>query len=175
MISAHSRAENVSVAAQNASTRARIEDRLLSSENQAWEGRMIARFVSVTIAFGCSWLLAANSYAGTNSFSRTVTSGQPKRIAAYHSWDPHSCNSLAATMNILVKPAHGVLIPRVIPWTITTSRFGPVMNCAGKPIKALQIEYKSTPGYRGTDTFTIDVTFGWEGRRDTDTYTVTVQ
>jgi hypothetical protein len=78
-------------------------------------------------------------------------------------------------MNVLSKPSHGVLIPRVVPYTITTSRFGSVGNCASKPIKALQIEYKSASGYHGTDTFTIDVTFGWEGRRDIDTYTVTVE
>lgn len=129
----------------------------------------------VTIGLGCSLLFNANAYAGTNSFSRTATSGQPKRIAAYHSWEPDSCSSLSAKINVVSKPAHGVLIPRVVSHTITTSRFGTVRNCAGKPIKALQIEYKSVAGYRGTDTFTIDVTFGWEGRRDIDTYTVTVE
>jgi hypothetical protein len=113
--------------------------------------------------------------AGANSFSRTVTSGQPKRIAAYHSWDPATCNSLGATMNVVSKPAHGVLIPRVVDVTITTSRFGPVQRCLGQPIKALEIEYKSTPGYRGTDIFSIDVIFGWQGRRDTDTYTMTIE
>ena len=127
------------------------------------------------MASACSVLVISSADAGANSFSRTVTSGQPKRIAAYHSWDPYSCVSLGATMNVLSKPAHGVLVPRVVDHTITTSRFGPVQRCIGKPIKALQIEYKSTPGYRGTDTFSIDVIFGWEGRRDTDTYTVTVE
>ncbi|MHB8273042.1 hypothetical protein [Bradyrhizobium sp.] len=128
-----------------------------------------------TIVLVCSLLLGANAHAGTNSFSRVAASGQPKRVAAYHSWDPHNCTSLSAKMNLVSKPSHGVLIPRVVPHTITTSRFGSVGNCAGKPIKALQIEYKSVSGYHGTDTFTIDVTFGWEGRRDIDTYTVTVE
>jgi hypothetical protein len=129
----------------------------------------------VTIALCFSLLFSANAYAGANSISRTATSGQPKRVAAYHSWDPDNCTSLSAKMNVVSKPTHGVLIPRVVSHTITTSRFGTVRNCAGKPIKALQIEYKSAPGYHGTDTFTIDVIFGWEGRRDTDTYTVTVE
>ena len=127
------------------------------------------------IALGGLLLLAANGHATANSFSRNATSGQPKRVAAYHSWDPQTCSSLSATMNVLSKPAHGVLIPRVVPHVITTSRYGTVQNCVGRPIKALQIEYKSAPGYRGSDTFSIDVTFGWEGRRDTDTYTMTVE
>jgi hypothetical protein len=78
-------------------------------------------------------------------------------------------------MNVVGKPAHGVLIPHVINHTIANSRFGPVGYCAGKPIKALQIDYRSDMGYRGSDSFTIDITFGFEGRRDIDTYTVAVE
>lgn len=129
----------------------------------------------VTVLCSGLSLTSAIDDAEANSFSRTAASGQPQRIAAYHSWDPQTCTSLSANMNIVVKPSHGVLIPRVVPHTITTSRFGSVGSCAGKPIKALQIEYRSTPGYRGTDTFAIDVIFGFQGRRDTDTYTMTVQ
>jgi hypothetical protein len=127
----------------------------------------------VTVTLGCCLLFSATAYAATKS--KTAVSGRPTRVAAYHSWDPNSCASLAATMNVLVQPAHGVLIPRVVPHVITTSRFGTVAHCTGHSIKALQIEYKSAPGYRGVDTFTIDVIFGFEGRRDTDTYTVTVR
>ena len=133
------------------------------------------RKISVGILASLSIFYSADVLAGSNSFSRNATSGRPARIAVYHSWDPQTCRSLSATMNVLSKPSHGVLIPRVVPHVITTSRFGTVQNCVGKPIKALQIDYKSTPEFRGTDTFAIDVTFGWEGRRDTDTYTMTVQ
>ena len=132
------------------------------------------RWGLVATALVCSLLFSANANAGTNYFTRSATSGQPKRIAAYHSWDPNNCTSLGATMKVTSKPAHGILIPRVVSHTITTSRFGAVRHCTGKPIKALQIEYKSAPGYRGTDTFTIEVTFGWEGRQDIDIYTVTI-
>lgn len=119
----------------------------------------------------CQWVTDASA----NSFSRTATSGQPKRIAAYHSWDPNTCKSLAATVNIVSKPAHGVLVPHLVDTTITSSRFGSVGRCAGASIKALEIDYKSTPGYHGNDTFTLDVIFGWEHRQDRDTYTITVQ
>ena len=128
-----------------------------------------------TMALALCLLLSANAFAGTNSFSRTAVSGQPKRIAAYHSWDPQTCKSLSAKMTVLSKPSHGVLIPHVVPSTITQSRFGSVGHCAGTPIKALQVDYKSAPGYRGTDTFTIEVIFGFEGRQDTDNYTVTIE
>lgn len=129
--------------------------------------RIIA-LVVVAVVLGTDVLSAAR-------VSRTARSGQPTRIAAYHSWDPDSCVSLAASMNVINKPAHGVLTARIVPHTITTSRFGTVRNCAGKPIKALAIDYRSKPGFKGTDTFVIDVVFGWQGRRDTDTYTVTVE
>jgi hypothetical protein len=129
---------------------------------------------SAIACLACSLMIASSADAGTNSFSRSVVSGQPKRIAAYHSWDPNTCQSLAATMKVMTKPKHGTLIPRIVPHTITTSRFGTVRNCAGKPIKALQVDYRSAPSFRGTDTFTIEVIFGWEGRTDTDNYTVTV-
>jgi hypothetical protein len=36
------------------------------------------------------------------------------------------------------------------------------------------IDYRSTPGFRGTDSLVIDVVFGWQGRRNTDKYSVTV-
>jgi hypothetical protein len=127
------------------------------------------------ILFGCICQLSVVNNAGADSFSRTATSGQPKRVAAYHSWDPITCASLAAKVNVVSKPAHGTLTPRVVPHTITVSRYGTVQHCAGTPIKALQIEYKSARGYHGIDTFTLEVTFGWEGRRATDTYTVNVQ
>jgi hypothetical protein len=124
-------------------------------------------------------LMVLASVFGTDTssakmISKTARSGQPTRINAYHSWDPDSCVSQAASMNVTTKPAHGVLTARIVPHTITTSRFGPVRNCTGKPIKALAIEYRSTPGFKGTDSFVIDVIFGWQGRRDTDNYTVTV-
>jgi hypothetical protein len=110
-----------------------------------------------------------------NSITRTVRSGQAARMAAYHSWDPASCQSLAADLNIVTKPTHGVLIPRVVPHRISVSRFGSVGHCYGKPIKALQIEYRSMPGFKGMDTFSLDVVFGFQGRHDTDNYTVTVE
>jgi hypothetical protein len=127
------------------------------------------------IAAGLLPVVLGADFADANMISRTARSGQPTRIAAYHSWDPASCVSLAATMNVTTKPAHGVLTARIVPHTITTSRFGTVRNCAGKPIKALAIEYRSTPGFRGADSFMIDVVFGWQGRRDTDNYLITVE
>lgn len=135
---------------------------------------MHARSIFVMVAsfwMICQWVTDACA----SSFSRTATSGQPKRIAAYHSWDPNSCKSLAATVTIASKPAHGVLIPHLVDTAITRSRFGSVGRCAGTSIKALEIDYKSTRGFHGTDTFTLDVIFGWEHRQDKDTYTVTVQ
>ena len=132
-----------------------------------WMKQAIGLVVVVTATLG-------PDTSNAKMISLTARSGQPTRINAYHSWDPDSCVSQAATMNVTTKPAHGVLTARIVPHTITTSRFGTVRNCTGRPIKALAIEYRSTPGFRGTDSFVIDVVFGWQSRRDTDNYTVTV-
>ena len=113
--------------------------------------------------------------AGENAIERTVASGRPAQVAAYHSWDPVDCKSLAAKLTVLTKPSHGTLIPSLVPHVITTSRLGAPGSCYGKPITALQLSYKSAPGYHGPDSFTIDVTFGFENRKDRDAYSITVQ
>jgi hypothetical protein len=118
-------------------------------------------------------LLTAAAYA--NSLSRSAVSGQAKRVARYHSWDAYNCKSLAATVNIISKPSHGILIPHIVDTTITTSRYGSVGHCSGTRLKALEIDYKSIPTYHGSDVFVLDVTFGFDQKRDRDTYTITVQ
>jgi hypothetical protein len=129
----------------------------------------------LTVIVGWTSLLNLGDSALAKSMTFAVISGKPTRVHAYHSWDPSTCKSNSAKMTVVSRPAHGILIPHVVDHVITNSRFGPVGHCHGKPIRALQIDYKSEAGYRGNDSFIIDVTFGFEGRRDIDTYTVTVE
>jgi hypothetical protein len=116
-------------------------------------------------------LFAADGWA--DSFSRNVRSGQQTRITDFRSWD-RDCKSQAATIKMVAKPSHGVVIPHIISSTIQSARFGDSGTCIGRPIHALQVDYKSTPGYRGTDNFTWDVDLG-SGRQVRDTWTVTVE
>jgi len=133
---------------------------------------MYEKVATVTVALIYSLTLNNYAHAATNLLSRIVISGKAKRIAAYHSWD-RTCNSLAATVNVVTGPSHGVLVPRVVSRTIKRGTRGST-QCFGQPIKALEILYKSRPGYRGADTFVIDVIYG-AGFRDTNTYTVTIK
>ena len=136
--------------------------------------RLSKLLVSKLLAIG-ALLLIPQSTTLAKSLAFTAVSGKPIRVAAYHSWDPLTCKSNSASLVVATKPSHGVLIPHVTDHTITTSRFGAVGHCFGKPIRALQIDYRPNSGYRGTDSFVIDVTFGYEGRHDIDAYTITVE
>jgi hypothetical protein len=125
----------------------------------------------------CFVCFAASTSASANTISHTVVSGQPTRVAAYHSWDPeNNCAFRTVTMNVSVRPTHGTLVPRVALHTIATTRFGAggLSKCTGKQTKALEIYYRSNTGFHGTDTFTIDVIFGWQNRHDIDNYLINV-
>jgi hypothetical protein len=136
---------------------------------------MKEQLVAAAFCVALAWTSGAT--ANSNSFSKTVPPGKPTRVAAYHSWDPTTCASLSATMNVQANPKHGTLVPHVTTTTIRTTRIGTggVGQCYGHAIKALQIDYKPAPGYRGPDSFIIEVIFGYTERRDTDTYNITVE
>jgi hypothetical protein len=91
----------------------------------------------------------------------------------YHSWD-QDCASNSGMVKVLTKPEHGTLTPRIVDWRISRLRRSQQQSpCAGTPIKAFEVSYRSDDGFVGVDTFTLDIMFGG-GRHDTDFYTVTV-
>lgn len=132
---------------------------------------------SSVLVLSCFMMPIVGAEADTKSFSRTVVSGKATRIARYYSWhgDDTGCKSGPVHINILTKPAHGILMPHVVTTPIASARSGRVGRCSGVLVKALQVDYKSKAGYQGADTFSFDVIFSVTGRRDTDTYTVEVQ
>lgn len=117
------------------------------------------------------WITGAQAEFRT----RTVPAGQTTRIAVHTAWDPKYCSSVFGAVKISVKPQHGKLSNRLIDTTIPNSRFGSNGQCYGKPTKGFAVFYTAPSGFRGTDSFTLDVTWPAISRQVTDTYSITVQ
>jgi hypothetical protein len=125
-------------------------------------------------SFCCLLFFGVSNSALGLDLNRTVVSGQTTHIKSYRSWDKN-CQSRFGVVKLLTKPQHGKLTTRIANGKIRNSRFlGGPDQCFGTPIKAFKIDYTSVKGFRGVDTFTVDITFGG-GRRDIDVVTITVQ
>jgi hypothetical protein len=81
---------------------------------------------------------------------------------------------LGAVVKLATKPQHGKLTTKRSTAPITQSRFINVGHCYGKPTPAFFVYYTPAPGFRGTDTFGIDINWNF-GRHEIDSYSVTVQ
>ena len=113
--------------------------------------------------------------ASAMEFNRTVPSGVTSRVHHYRSWGKN-CEGNGGMVKLLTKPQHGKLTTRTVDSRIEINRFARdgKTECTGRPIKAFEVNYRSDPGFRGTDTFTIEMVTG-RGSRDVDNYTVNVQ
>jgi hypothetical protein len=78
-------------------------------------------------------------------------------------------------VKVLTKPQHGKLSNRKISTPITISRFGPVGKCYGKLIGGFEVYYTPAPGFRGSDQFSIELTWEAAHKHEIDSYVVTVQ
>jgi len=133
-------------------------------------GRNYELFALIFI-LGC----AMPDFAHGRDFNRTVPSGVTVLMHQYASWTK-DCKNNGGVVRLLSKPQHGNATPRTVDSHVGTNRFaaGGVTPCRGSPIKAFEVDYRSHPGFRGTDTFMIEETTG-SGKRAVDTYTVTIQ
>lgn len=106
---------------------------------------------------------------------RTAPSGKTTRMITYKAWKRSDCSADIGVVKVVSKPAHGTLTPRPgVAATIGKNRVGRDNSCMGRPITGFQVDYRSNPGYRGTDTFVIETTFG-KRSMVVDTFTVTVE
>jgi hypothetical protein len=111
----------------------------------------------------CISTCAFSTCALADNFNKTVVSGVSTVVAHYYDWEPTNCKSLTGTVTLLNKPQHGKLTTRYVDWVIDRSRYtGRTSVCAGTPVKAFQITYRSRPGYSGVDSFTVHVAFGFQ-------------
>ena len=112
--------------------------------------------------------------AYADALVRTAQPGKTTRMFVYTSWNK-DCSSKTGVVRVVAKPRHGTLIPhRDVDTTIGRNRVKPNDSCYGMPTKGFQVDYTSKPGYRGTDSFVIEATFGTQATI-VDTFTVIVE
>jgi hypothetical protein len=116
----------------------------------------------------------AGSHACAKDFTRTVRSGQPTQMHVYRSWTT-DCQSKRGVVKVVSKPAHGTLTPTEVQSTISTSRYHPerTAQCMGLPTNGFRVDYRSEPGFRGTDQFAVEFDYGHGP--DVDHYLVNVR
>ena len=104
----------------------------------------------------------------------TALSGSKERMHTYMSWKLKGCVPSTGIVKVIAKPQHGKLTPSNVEALIGHSRHRSNDPCIGKPMKGFRVDYQSEPGFRGTDTFKIEVTFG-KRVPEIDTNTITVR
>jgi hypothetical protein len=115
---------------------------------------------------------------GGNACARDLTksaiSGQLTKMGVYSSWTTE-CQSKLGVVKVVSKPSHGTLTPTQVTTNIGTSRYNPerTAKCKGLPTSGFRVDYISDPGFRGTDQFVVEFTYGHGP--DTDHYTVEVR
>jgi hypothetical protein len=104
----------------------------------------------------------------------SVKSGVPTPIHTYLAWN-NDCSPDAGVVRVATKPQHGKLTPRKVTAVARQNRFSTYGTvCIGRTMPGFQVVYTSTLGYRGTDSFAIEVIYG--GRSPImDVYSVTVE
>lgn len=111
--------------------------------------------------------------AQADIFNVSVPSGVMKRVHMYMSWKSKDCTPNKGIVKVLVKPQHGKLTPYEIDTVITRNRFKANDPCIGKSMKGFDVSYQSNSGFRGTDSFKIEATYG-NRKPVIDTYKITV-
>lgn len=120
-------------------------------------------------------VLVTASAAHADAIFRKASSGKTTRMITYKSWKPGECTANVGVVKVVSKPAHGTLTPRPgVATTIGKNRVGNDDSCMGRAITGFQVDYKSDPGYRGTDSFVIETTYG-KRSMTVDAFTVTVE
>jgi hypothetical protein len=124
---------------------------------------------ALALAIGCSPTVAAAEH-----FTRTAFSGETTRMFVYHSVNG-DCIANSGIVKVTTRPSHGKLTNHIVRKVIRRSRFGTdQFRCSGAMTKGFQVDYRSAPGFRGTDNFSLEMRFG-SGRVGTDEFTVFVE
>lgn len=115
------------------------------------------------------------SYAHADQRTKIVPAGKTSIVSVYTAWDPTYCGSVHGVVKVAAKPQHGRLSNKLIDTTIGYSRFGAVGQCYGKPTKGFAVLYTPERGYRGSDSFSFDISWPVINRQANDTFAITVQ
>ena len=112
-----------------------------------WLGKTVATLgIGVFVLTSGPLELAAKTH-----YSREVSSGVSKRVAALHSWKLKDCSFDPPSISIVKKPAFGKLTTKVVHGITVKQGADGSTKCAGRKLPALGVYYRSKPGYKGTD------------------------
>lgn len=98
----------------------------------------------------------------------------PTPVHTYLSWND-DCSPNTGVVKVATRPQHGKLTPSQVSAVARQNRFSTYGTvCLGKTMPGFRVTYTSAPGYRGTDSFAIEVIYG-NRQPILDTYTVIVE
>jgi hypothetical protein len=102
------------------------------------------------------------AFGESKTFNKSVKSGVLTELHYYSSWHRESCELNGGVVRLLSRPQHGRVLPqktlRMFREPIRRDQVkGP---CWGRSYLAFVISYRSEPGFRGIDTFSVQVTLG---------------
>lgn len=111
--------------------------------------------------------------ACAKDFTMSARSGQLAQMHVYNSYNS-DCQSKRGIVKVASRPAHGTLTPSAAKARIGVSRYRPDLTakCVGLPTNGFRVDYRSEPGFRGTDQFVIEYDYGHGP--ELDHYTVNV-
>jgi hypothetical protein len=119
-------------------------------------------------------LIATVGIANADSIHRQVSSGSAVRVWTYRNYDRTYCTDMPGTVKVVTKPAHGTISQHSALSRIRSARVGNT-HCIGQVNTGLEITYRSNPGFRGTDTFTLEVDWAGNNLHLTDTFILDVR
>jgi hypothetical protein len=128
---------------------------------------------SILPALALAVLLAIPPVATAATLSKTAMAGKTTKIDEYTGWN-NDCSFLTISVDVSSPPSHGTVTSKVARGRITNAAVGSAGRCFGRPTRVLQVYYRAKPGFRGTDTFAVDMTVRGQPTK-TFTYSVSVR
>jgi hypothetical protein len=117
-------------------------------------------------------LVAMSNLAHGRTVIRSVGAG--KSLMWRYGNVQKDCSPEGGVIKVHTRPQHGKVTQQPGLTPITFARFPEMVPCLGKIINGLHVYYVPDPGFRGTDSFSIEVIYPGHPT-DIDAFTVNVQ
>ncbi len=88
--------------------------------------------------------------------AKSVPAGSTTKIDHYTGWN-NDCSFLMINIDVVQKPSYGTVTPRVSQGQITNANIGSAGACLGKPTRVLELYYRPARGFRGQDSFSVNM------------------
>jgi hypothetical protein len=124
-------------------------------------------------ALALTLILAGPTCAMAATLSKTAVAGKSTKIDEYTGWN-NDCSFLTIRVDVSSPPSHGTVTSKVARGRISNAAVGSAGSCFGKPTRVLQVYYRGKAGFRGIDTFSVDMTVRGQPTK-TFTYAVSVR